>query len=75
MANINHLPVGQAAKVLEVNSDAAFSQRLMTLGLLPGVEVKIVQVAPLGDPIVVEFGHRRVSLRRAEAAGISVEQI
>ncbi len=75
MQNLSQLARGQTAKVVEVNSNAAISQRLMILGLLPGVRVKVVQVAPFGDPIIVEFGHRRVGLRRAEAEGVGIERV
>jgi Fe2+ transport system protein FeoA len=45
----------------------------MTLGLLPGIEIKLVQIAPLGDPLAVEIDGRRLSLRRREAAGVALE--
>jgi ferrous iron transport protein A len=45
----------------------------MNLGLLPGMAVKVVQVAPLGDPIAIEFSCQQISIRRAEAAVIEVE--
>ncbi len=64
------LPVGVCARVEHIELDNAASQRLMTLGLLPGIDVRVVQLAPLGDPIAIEFEGRRVSLRKREAAGV-----
>ena len=43
------------------------------MGLIPGVQVRKVRVAPLGDPIAIEFDGRCVSLRRTEANGVRLE--
>ena len=67
---LNHLPVGSSAQVESTNFDTTANQRLMTLGLLPGTDVTVVQHAPLGDPIAIEFDGRRVSLRKNEAARV-----
>ena len=47
----------------------------MALGLMPGVVVKLARVAPLGDPIAIEFRDQCVSLRRREAGGVEVEPL
>ncbi len=44
----------------------------MEMGLLPGTEVRVVRVAPLGDPIELRIRGYALSLRRAEAAKITV---
>jgi Fe2+ transport system protein FeoA len=40
---------------------------------LPGTEITMVRVAPLGDPVEVEFRGMRLSLRKADAAAVRVE--
>jgi ferrous iron transport protein A len=40
---------------------------------LPGEEVKVEKVAPLGDPIEIRVRSYNLSLRRKEAEGIAVE--
>ena len=72
---LNHLPVGSSAQVESTNFDTTANQRLMTLGLLPGTDVTVVQHAPLGDPIAIEFDGRRVSLRKKQAAGVHLKPI
>ncbi len=47
-------------------------QRLLAMGLLPGTEVAVIQMAPLGDPIEIEFGGLRLSLRKSDAAAVQV---
>jgi Fe2+ transport system protein FeoA len=44
----------------------------MEMGLLPGTRIRVVRVAPLGDPIELRVRNYSLSLRRAEAAKISV---
>lgn len=45
----------------------------MALGLLPGMVLKLIRKAPLGDPLAIEFGGQVVSLRLAEAEGLIVD--
>ena len=72
-ATLSTLPIGQAARVKAYDQCNATDQRLMVMGLIPGVEVRKVRVAPLGDPIAVEFDGRCVSLRRTEANSVHLE--
>ena len=72
-ATLTTLPIGQAARVKAYDQCNATDQRLMVMGLIPGVEVRKVRVAPLGDPIAVEFDGRCVSLRRSEADSVHLE--
>jgi ferrous iron transport protein A len=48
-------------------------RRLMDMGVLIGEEVRVLKVAPLGDPIEVTVKSYNLSLRKKEAEGISVE--
>lgn len=47
----------------------------MELGLMPGTEVRFVKSAPLGDPIALEVDGKHLSLRRADAAQITVQAV
>ena len=49
--------------------------RLMSMGLLPGQEIRLVHEAPLGDPIAIEFNGCQMSLRIADAAFVEVESL
>ena len=55
-------------------SDHPAAQRLLAMGLLPGTEVEVVQIAPLGDPLEIAFRGMRLSLRKADAAAVQVER-
>ena len=44
------------------------SRRLLEMGVTPGVEIRRLGAAPLGDPLEFELRGYRLSLRKAEAA-------
>lgn len=48
------------------------SRRLMEMGLLPGTGVRVVRIAPLGDPMELRLRDYALSVRRSEAAQITV---
>jgi len=43
------------------------------MGFLPGVALRLVRRAPLGDPIEVEVGGAHLALRHKDAALIQVK--
>jgi len=47
-------------------------QRLMSMGLIPNAFVRVIRVAPLGDPIMLEIGGTQVCVRRREAAALAL---
>jgi ferrous iron transport protein A len=73
MPTLADLTPGQSAAVLSLSGDPALVQRLYEMGLLEGERVEVIARAPLGDPIEIRFGNSRLSLRKAEAAFITVE--
>ena len=50
-----------------------YRNRLLSLGLTPGTEFTVARDAPLGDPVQINLRGFRLSVRRAEAAGLRVE--
>lgn len=64
---------GQKARVTDVQGDATLQQRILEMGILPGVEVKLIRVAPLGDPMEFSVLGYNLSLRKSEAACVIVE--
>ena len=43
------------------------------MGIIPGVVLEVVKLAPLGDPIEIKIKGYNLSLRKDEASQISVE--
>ena len=73
MRSLAEIPLGHSATVREVAGPRAFRRRLLEMGLVPGTEVSVVTIAPLGDPLQIEVRGGQWSIRRAEAAQIRVE--
>ena len=69
---LDQLPAGRAGRILTVGGDPAIARRLMELGLVPGTEVHLLRLAPLGDPIELSVRGVHLSVRRSEAAQIYV---
>lgn len=72
MTTLDRLRPGQRAAILSLAGDPALVQRLYELGFIEGETIEVVALAPLGDPIEIRLGNTRLSLRKAEASGISV---
>ena len=72
-STLDKLPVGASARIQDVSGDPALQQRLLEMGVLPGTEVTVVRFAPLGDPMEIKVMGYSLSLRRSEAAHVSVE--
>ena len=72
MSSLADVALGQSATVREVEGTRAFRRRLLEMGLVPGIRVRVVTVAPLGDPIQIEVRGGQWSIRRNEAAQIAV---
>ena len=49
------------------------SVKLMEMGCLPGAEVTISNIAPLGDPIAINVAGYQLSLRKQEASTIILQ--
>jgi ferrous iron transport protein A len=73
MSTLAELAVGGGGKVTRIVGDDEISVRLLEMGLTPGVGVRVLGVAPLGDPIELELRGYRLSVRRAEAARVEIE--
>jgi ferrous iron transport protein A len=72
MATLDGIPAGKTVRIDRLDGPPAFVQKLMEFGLFEGDEVHVVAVAPLGDPIEIEFSGTRIGLRLREAANIAV---
>jgi ferrous iron transport protein A len=70
--SLPELPLDRTAVVEAVEGERAFRRRMMEMGLVPGTKVRVVAVAPLGDPLTLELRSSRLSIRRREAAQVRV---
>ena len=71
---VNELKIGQKATILALAGGAkAYRQRLIAMGLIPGTELMLTRIAPLGDPIEIHVRGVALCLRQHEAAILELE--
>jgi ferrous iron transport protein A len=70
--NLSELTYGQSATVLKVTDDY-LALKLFEMGLLPGEQVELENVAPFGDPIAVRVGEYKMCLRIEDAKHIQIQ--
>ena len=73
MKTLKTVKVGETVKVIKLHGEGATKRRIMDMGLTKGVEVFVLKVAPLGDPIEVTVRGYELSIRKADAGMIEVE--
>ncbi|BBA71669.1 FeoA family protein [Geobacter sulfurreducens] len=71
--NLAKLRPGEKGRITAIGAIGPLKRRLMDMGVLVGEEVRVIKVAPLGDPIEVSIKNYNLSLRKKEAEGIAVE--
>lgn len=69
---LTNLPIGEDARVISVNGEGRVTRRLMEMGIIPGVSVKVIKTAPFGDPIEVRVRGYSLAMRKNEADSIEV---
>ena len=55
--------------------DSAYKSKLLSMGLVRGVQIEVLQAAPLGDPIEVAVLSDRLSLRKEEANVLKLRRV
>ncbi|WP_225931331.1 ferrous iron transport protein A [Leptolyngbya sp. 7M] len=73
--NLTDIKANQEAMVTAVIGTDTIANRLMEMGIVPGVSVRVIKAAPFGDPIEVRLLGYNLALRRNEAAMISVAKV
>ena len=73
MENLRQVACGQTVKVKKISGEGPVRKRIMDMGITKGVEIFVIKVAPLGDPIEVTVRGYELSLRKVDAEMIEVE--
>lgn len=70
---VSQLQKGEKARIRSF-TDRVMSLKLLEMGCVPGCEIRLEAIAPLGDPICINVGgNYSLSLRLNEASTIEVE--
>ena len=74
MKTLRDVKIGQTARVVKLQGEGALKRRIMDMGITKGVEIYVRKVAPLGDPLELNLRGYELSLRKADAELIEVEE-
>ena len=75
MLTLGDLHIGQDAIIRVVGGEGELRHHLLDMGLTPGTEVTLRKVAPMGDPIEVGLRGYIITIRKEEAAKLTVEKV
>ena len=73
MRTLKDARIGETVRVTKVGGEGAIKRRIMDMGITKGVSIKIMKVAPLGDPIEITVRGYELTLRKADCQNIEVE--
>jgi ferrous iron transport protein A len=65
---------GTSVVVEKVGGARSFRRRLMELGIIPGISVQVLRIAPFGDPMELSVRGCNLSIRAAEAREVEVQR-
>ncbi len=71
---IDDLKIGQAGTIAQVGGEGALRLRFLDMGLIPGTRVTLQKVAPMGDPIQIQVRGYELTIRREDAAKITLKE-
>lgn len=74
MKSLRDARVGETVRVVKLHGAGAVKRRIMDMGVTKGVEIYVRKLAPLGDPVEVNVRGYELSIRKADAEMIEVEE-
>ena len=74
MKTLRDAKIGETATVVKLHGEGAVKRRIMDMGITKNTSIYVRKVAPLGDPIEVTVRNYELSLRKADAEMIEVEE-
>ena len=72
---IDDLKIGQSGRISNVGGEGALRLRFLDMGLIPGTNVKLQKVAPMGDPIQIQVRGYELTIRREDARKITLQEV
>ena len=74
METLDKVKAGQSVTVRKIRGTGPVKKRLMDMGITQGTKITVVKLAPLGDPIELKLRGYDLSIRKADAELVEVEQ-
>lgn len=71
---LKELEVGKSAVIRSVGGEGVLRQHFLDMGVIPGAEVTVVKLAPMGDPMELQLRGYVLTLRREDARSIEIKK-
>ena len=72
---LKEMEIGQSAVITSVGGEGQLRQHFLDMGVIPGAEITLVKLAPMGDPMQFTLHGYELTLRLDDAENIGVEPI
>ncbi len=72
---LKEMKIGDSAVITEVGGEGQLRQHFLDMGVIPGTEITLVKLAPMGDPMQFTLHGYELTLRLADAEKITVEPV
>ena len=72
---LKDLEIGKSAVITEVGGDGSLRQHFLDMGMIPGAEVTVVKLAPMGDPMELRLHGYELTIRLADAEKIGIAPV
>ncbi len=72
---LNELKPGQSARIESIGGEGVLRRHFLDMGVIPGTEVTVIKLAPMGDPMELRIHGYELTLRLADAANIEITPV
>ena len=74
MKTLREVRIGETVKVVKLHGEGPVKRRIMDMGITKGAEIYVRKVAPFGDPVEVNVRGYELTVRRADAEMVEIEE-
>ena len=72
---LDQINPGEECELLVVGGEGVLRRRLLDMGFNPHTKIKVRKIAPMGDPIEVSLRGYVITIRKEEAAKLTVQKV
>jgi ferrous iron transport protein A len=73
---LKNMKIGAKARIIGLLAgEKTYRHKLIAMGLIPGTELTVTRIAPLGDPVEIAVRGFALSLRKHEASLLQLEEV
>ena len=75
MNTLYELDIDKSGRVVSFNNKNEAKVRLAEMGIMPGIDIRMIKKAPFGGPIHIKINNYYITLRKEDALLINIEYL